>query len=56
MPESASQNAHQADLESLLRERIAAGLAGDVSSRSLAAIATEETRSPIFDDGLPKRV
>jgi hypothetical protein len=53
MPESALQNGHQADLESLLRERIAAGLAGDVRSKGLAAIVEEEMLRPISDDKRP---
>jgi hypothetical protein len=55
MSESLFPNGQPTDLASLLRERIAAGLAGDVSSKSLAAIATEEMRSPNSDDGRPKR-
>lgn len=50
MPDSVPQNGHQADLESLLQERIAAGLTGDVSSKSLAAIVEEEMLSAISDD------
>jgi hypothetical protein len=56
MQESASQPGHHADLDSLLRERIAAGLAGDVSSKSLAAIVEEEMLRPISDDGHPGQV
>jgi hypothetical protein len=37
---------HKADLEGLLRERIAASLAGDLSSKSLAVIVEEEMLSP----------
>lgn len=56
MSESASPIRHQADLESLLRERIAAGLSGEVSAKSLAAILEEEMLSPIPDDWQPKQV
>jgi len=50
MPDSASKNAHQADLDCLLRERIASGLAGALSSKSITAIVEEEMLSRIPDD------
>lgn len=55
LPKSVSQNEYQAGLESLLQERIAAGLAGEVSSKSLAAIVKVEMLSPISDDERLKR-
>jgi len=56
MPESWFPNEQPTDLADLLLERIAAGLAGEVSGKSVAAIVEEEMRSPIFEDGRPKRV
>ena len=53
---SVSPNRHQADLDRLLKERIAAGLAGDLSSKSLTDIVEEEMLSPITDDRLPGQV
>jgi hypothetical protein len=56
MPVFALQNGHQADLDHLLRERIAVGLAGDESSKGLAAIVEEELLSSNSDDGRPAQV
>lgn len=56
MSKSASPVRLQADLESLLRGRIALGLAGDLSSKSLAAIVQEEMLLPIPGDGRPEQV
>jgi hypothetical protein len=56
MSESAPPVGHQVEFESLLRERIAAGLADEVSPKSVAAIVEEEMLSPISEDGRPKRV
>lgn len=56
MSDSVSQNGHQAHLDCLLQERIAAGLAGDLSSKSFAAIVEEEMLLPIPDDWRPKQV
>jgi hypothetical protein len=48
LPKSVSQNEYQASLESLLQERIAACLAGEVSSKSLAALVEEEILPPFL--------
>ena len=56
MPVFALQNGHQADLDHLLRERIAVGLAGDVSSKGFAAIVEEKLLSLISDDARPGQV
>jgi hypothetical protein len=55
LPENASPVRLKAHLESLLRKRIAAGLFGEVSSKSLAAIVEEEMLSPMPDDGCPEQ-
>jgi hypothetical protein len=49
MFEYGSRVKYQGDLASLLRERIAVGLAGKVSSQSLAAIVEDEMCSSISD-------
>jgi hypothetical protein len=56
MPESLFSNGQPTDLADLLLERIAAGLAGEVSAKSVDAIVEEEMRSPISDDGRSKQV
>ncbi len=54
MYESLFSNELPTDLTNLLRERIAAGLSGEVSAKSVAAIVEEEMRSTISGDRLPQ--